>query len=106
MPQYKTPLRDMRFVFNELLNSQKHYETFEAGKEATPDMVDAILEECAKLCEDVLSPLYQSGDKEGCRLEGGKVITPSGFKDAYALCYHSIEFGYLGGEQFMFVASK
>jgi alkylation response protein AidB-like acyl-CoA dehydrogenase len=83
MPHYKTPLRDMRFVFNELLNSQKHYETFDAGKEATPDMVDAILEECAKLCEDVLSPLYQSGDKEGCHMEDGKVITPSGFKEAY-----------------------
>lgn len=83
MPQYKVPLRDMRFVFNELLSSQKHYETFDAGKEATPDMVDAILEECAKLCEDVLSPLYQSGDKEGCHMEDGKVITPSGFKEAY-----------------------
>ena len=83
MPQYKTPLRDMKFVFNELLNAQTHYQNFEAGKEATPDMVDAILEECSKLCEDVLSPLYQSGDKEGCRIEGGQVLTPVGFKAAY-----------------------
>ncbi len=83
MPEYKTPLRDMKFVFNELLNSQAHYQHFAAGEEATPDMVDAILEESAKFCEEVIAPLYQSGDKEGCKLVDGQVITPTGFKEAY-----------------------
>ncbi|GLQ33095.1 acyl-CoA dehydrogenase C-terminal domain-containing protein [Litoribrevibacter albus] len=83
MPEFKAPLRDMRFVFEELLNSYEHYQNFEKGKEATPDMVNAIMEECAKFCEQELAPLYQTGDEEGCRLEDGHVTTPSGFKEAY-----------------------
>jgi alkylation response protein AidB-like acyl-CoA dehydrogenase len=83
MPAYKAPLRDMRFVFNELLGSENHYQQFTEGQEATPDMVDAILTECAKFCEEQLAPLYQSGDQEGCQLVDGKVITPNGFKEAY-----------------------
>ena len=83
MPEYKTPLRDMKFVFNELLGAQEHYKKIPTGEEATPDMIDAILEESAKFSEEVLSPLNQIGDKEGCKLVDGQVITPSGFKAAY-----------------------
>lgn len=83
MPEFKAPLRDMRFVFEELLDSYEHYKKFEKGAEATPDTVNAILEECAKFSEQELAPLYQSGDEEGCRLEDGVVHTPTGYKEAY-----------------------
>ena len=66
MPEYKAPLRDIKFVMNELLNSEQHYANLEGAEDATPDMVDAIIQEGAKFCEQVLSPLNQVGDQEGC----------------------------------------
>jgi alkylation response protein AidB-like acyl-CoA dehydrogenase len=84
MPSYKAPLRDTRFLLNEVLDFPSHYQNLINGGEATPDIVDAILEECAKLCEDVIAPLYHSGDEEGCHLQDGEVRTPKGFKEAYA----------------------
>jgi alkylation response protein AidB-like acyl-CoA dehydrogenase len=83
MPTYKAPLRDMRFLMNEVFDYPKHYSTLSNGADATPDMVEAILGEAAKLCEEVLAPLNQSGDLEGCHFDNGKVTTPKGFKDAY-----------------------
>lgn len=83
MPQYKAPLRDIRFLFHDVLEYPAHYATLPNGAEATPDMVDSILDECAKFCEGVLAPLNQKGDSEGCTLKDGVVTTPSGFKAAY-----------------------
>ncbi|KAF0809553.1 acyl-CoA dehydrogenase [Alcanivorax sp. S71-1-4] len=83
MPQYKVPMRDMRFLLNEVFDYASHYKTLPNGEEATPDMVEAILSECARLCENTIAPLYQSGDEEGCKLVDGQVSTPKGFKEAY-----------------------
>ncbi|NPU92903.1 MAG: acyl-CoA dehydrogenase [Gammaproteobacteria bacterium] len=83
MPQYKAPLRDMNFVMNEVLDYPSHYAKLPCAENSTPDMVEAILSECAKFCEQVLSPLNQTGDEEGCHWENGDVTTPKGFKDAY-----------------------
>ncbi len=83
MPQYKAPLRDMRFLLNEVFDYPAHYAKLSNGAEATPDMVDAILEGCAALCEEVLSPLNLAGDQEGCHFNDGEVTTPKGFKEAY-----------------------
>ena len=84
MLQYKAPLRDMRFLINEVLDYSAHYATLSNGADATPEMVDAILEGAATLCEEVLAPLNASGDREGCQLKDGVVTTPKGFKEAYA----------------------
>jgi len=84
MPAYKAPLRDMRFVMNELLQSPQHYAALPGAEEVTAELIDAILEEGAKFAENELAPLNRIGDMEGCRLEEGVVITPSGFKEAYA----------------------
>ncbi|GGC66642.1 acyl-CoA dehydrogenase C-terminal domain-containing protein [Marinobacter halophilus] len=83
MPVYKAPLRDMKFLINEVFDYPGHYQTLACGENATPDIVEAILNECGRFSEEVLSPLYQSGDQEGCRLENSEVTTPKGFKDAY-----------------------
>jgi len=83
MPEYKAPLRDIQFVRNELLGYEEHYQKL-GFEDATPDVVQAILEEGAKFCEQVLAPLNRVGDQEGCRWsEGGVVTTPKGFKEAY-----------------------
>ena len=65
MIQYKAPLKDIQFLINDVFDFQKHYPQVPGGEEATPEMVDAILGEAARFSEEVISPLYQSGDK-GC----------------------------------------
>jgi hypothetical protein len=82
MPEYQAPLRDIRFAMNELLDFETHYAGLTGCEEATPDLVDAILEEGAKFASLVLSPLNQVGD-QGCTLQNGTVTTPAGFKEAY-----------------------
>lgn len=84
MPDYQAPLRDLRFVMDEMLDYPAHYARLPGGEEATPDVVAAILEEGARFAREVLLPLNQSGDQEGCLLEGGEVKAPKGFKAAYA----------------------
>jgi len=83
MPVYKAPLRDMKFLLNEVFDYPGHYAGLKSGENATPDIVDAVLSECGKFCEEVLSPLYQTGDEQGCKLENGQVSTPAGFREAY-----------------------
>src|SRR3989454_1383683 len=82
MSAYRAPLKDMRFVLNELagLGDVAKLPEFE---EATPDTVDAILEEASKFASEVLDPINFSGDQEGSKLSDGEVRTPCGFRDAY-----------------------
>ena len=82
MPDYKAPLREIKFIMNELLDSEKHYSHIGAD-EASPDMVEAIIGEGAKFCEAVLAPLNVVGDQEGCTWSEDGVKTPTGFKEAY-----------------------
>jgi alkylation response protein AidB-like acyl-CoA dehydrogenase len=83
MPAYKAPLHDIRFLMNEVLDYPAHYQNLSNGEYADADTVDMILEGAADFCENVLSPLNQSGDEEGCHFENGEVKTPKGFKEAY-----------------------
>ena len=83
MPQYTPPVRDTRFVLEHVVGLAQHANQpgFEA---ATPDVVDAVLEEGGRFVAEVLFPLNQTGDREGCtRHADGSVTTPAGFKDAY-----------------------
>ena len=83
MPVYNAPLDNIRFVLHEVLRAEKLAELPGYEDTATADLIDQILEEGAKLCEEVLFPLNMSGDDEGCTLENGVVRTPKGFKEAY-----------------------
>ncbi len=85
MPEYKAPQREIKFVMDEVLDMPGTYAKLPAYAEvATPDMIDAILSEGAKFCENVIAPLNRVGDTEGCtRHEDGSVTTPTGFKEAY-----------------------
>ncbi len=83
MPIYKAPVRDTKFVLNEVLNIEQ-YAALPGFSELTPDLLSAVLEEGAKLVEEVLQPLNQVGDEVGCtRNDDGSVTTPPGFKEAY-----------------------
>jgi 3-(methylsulfanyl)propanoyl-CoA dehydrogenase len=84
---YSAPISEMRFVMDELAGFAELSALIPAYAEATPDMADAILGEAAKFASEVLAPLNRVGDKEGCKLADGGVITPPGWKEAYkAFC--------------------
>ncbi|MFT6288126.1 MAG: alkylation response protein AidB-like acyl-CoA dehydrogenase [Alcanivorax sp.] len=73
----------MNFVMHELLEAESFYQSLPGYEEATADLMTAIVEEGAKFAENVLSPLNQSGDEEGCTWSEKGVKTPSGFPEAY-----------------------
>ncbi len=82
MPIYNAPIEDIKFILYELLDSES-LTSISGYEDATRDLVEQILEEGGKMCEQVLFPLNQSGDEEGCHYENGVVRTPKGFKEAY-----------------------
>lgn len=83
MPQYTAPLRDINFVLKEVLNCDKHFASLATREEVSEDLMDAIISEGAKFSENVLSPLNQIGDQQGCTWSESGVTTPEGFKEAY-----------------------
>jgi alkylation response protein AidB-like acyl-CoA dehydrogenase len=83
MPTYKAPVEEVQFLLNDVFHVER-YANLPGFSELTPDVVGAVLDEAAKLTEDVLAPLNRVGDTEGCkRHDDGRVTTPTGFKDAY-----------------------
>ena len=83
MTIYRAPVQDTLFVLNDVLGYQR-YSNLAGFSDATPDVLEAILAEGAKLAENVMHPLNRVGDLEGCvRHDDGSVTTPKGFKDAY-----------------------
>ncbi len=84
MTVYTAPLREMRFVLHDVLGAADTLTALPGFADSTADLMDAILAECAKLCEGVLFPLNQTADQEGCTFKDGKVTTPKGLKEAYA----------------------
>ena len=85
MPHYTAPLRDMRFVLFELLKVQDELKALPPHAGLDIETIDAVLEEGAKFASQVIQPLNQVGDREGCTYHGDGVVTaPAGFKQAYA----------------------
>ena len=82
MSEYIAPIRDMQFVLKELAGLEQVAQ-MPGCEDATPDMVDAIMEEAAKFAEGVLSPLNIPGDQEGAKWHNKAVTMPKGFKEAY-----------------------
>lgn len=84
MPQFKANIRDFQFLLNEYLNLSQ-YANIDGFAEAGEELMNPVLEAAAQMCEEVLFPLNQKGDKEGLKYDNGRVIMPDGFKEAYRL---------------------
>ncbi|GFM68457.1 acyl-CoA dehydrogenase [Pseudomonas cichorii] len=84
MADYKAPLRDMRFVLNEVFEVSTLWAQLPALAETVDaETVDAILEEASKVCSKTIAPLSRNGDEEGCHWNDTVVTTPAGFPEAY-----------------------
>ena len=82
MPTYIAPVEDMMFLFEKLRNN-KNYNEIKKYEEVTPELVKNILEEAAKINQNIILPLAKVGDENPAVLENGIVITPPGYKEAY-----------------------
>ena len=86
MSRYTAPLADLRFALFDVLDVESVYRGLPGCAAATRDVIDAVLDEAAKFAEQVLAPLNQTGDAEGCQFDAAthSVRTPKGFKEAFA----------------------
>ena len=82
MQIYKAPLNDIKFLLNNFLDLSNHQYILSNSDLEISDL-EMVIDEAAKICEEILLPLNQSGDLEGCSFDKGKVTTPKGFKEAY-----------------------
>jgi alkylation response protein AidB-like acyl-CoA dehydrogenase len=82
MPTYTPPEENIKFILHDVLNASQLSE-LPGYEDFSEDLMDQVIEEGGKICADVLFPLNQSGDQEGCTYENGVVRTPKGFKEAY-----------------------
>lgn len=84
MSQYNVPLRDMQFIFSELLDVDKALNAIPAYTDIDTSTINQVLEEAGKFATEVIFPLNHTGDQEGCTYhDQGSVTTPKGFKEAY-----------------------
>ncbi|MBP0592281.1 acyl-CoA dehydrogenase C-terminal domain-containing protein [Paraburkholderia sp. LEh10] len=85
MPGYDAPIREIRFLLEDVFGYDQHTPNLPGFEEATLDVVMAVLDGAAEFVKDVLVPINLPGDREGCHFDQGAVTTPKGYKEAYEL---------------------
>jgi Acyl-CoA dehydrogenases len=96
MTDYRVPLQDMRFVLFDVFQSPQLWRSLAGLGEVDEDTANAVLEEAAKICEQVVAPLNREADEQGCHWSAGEVTTPEGFRNAYQV-FNEGGWGGLGG---------
>ena len=84
MPSYQTPLDDMRYLLHEVFNASEHWQQLPAFAHCNQELADTVLEQAAKITGELIAPLNRPGDEQGVRLDNGQVLTPDGFRQAFA----------------------
>ena len=100
MTSYTVPRRDMEFILEEVLDTSAHFQKIIGGEEVNMELVNQILDAGAAICEDVLVPLNEVGDQQGCKIGENGVETPAGFKEAYQQFVEGGWVGLTGEEEF------
>ncbi|MFZ2288304.1 MAG: acyl-CoA dehydrogenase C-terminal domain-containing protein [Halopseudomonas yangmingensis] len=101
MADYKAPLRDIRFVLNEVFEADKLWQSLPGLNGAIDaETADAMLEEAGKITAQTIAPLNRSGDEEGAQWKDGVVTTPSGFKEAFRTYAEGGWVGFAGNPEF------
>ena len=83
MWRYEPPLRDMRFVIEELLDAPAQWAGLAAFADLDVGTARSVLDEAGRFAAEVLAPTNADGDRHGCQWHEGRVSTPPGFRDAY-----------------------
>lgn len=97
MIDYRAPLDDMRFVLFEVLQCEALWQSLPGLEDVDRATAEAVIEEAAKVCEQVIAPLNRPADEQGCALTAGEVTAPKGFKEAYTT-FSEGGWGALGGD--------
>jgi len=79
---YKAPVRDLTFILNDVLDIDR-YANQPGFQDVSAELAQQVLEEAGRFADEVIAPINNPGDKEGCRIEGSVVTTPKGWKEAY-----------------------
>ena len=87
MAAYRAPLADIRYLMRDVIDYAGHYAKLPGCNGLGMDEVDMVLDGAARFAEDVLHPLYRSGDESGCRFENGKIVEHWGVPDRFALLH-------------------
>lgn len=82
MANYRAPLDEIRFVVHDVLKYAEHYAALRGPEQVDTETFDMLLEQAGKFCEEVLHPLYRSGDEAGCKFDRGVVTLPKGYREA------------------------
>ena len=85
MASYRTPTQEIQFILNDVVNAGRLAAEIPAFAEATPDLLNGLVDEAAKLGEEVIAPLRATADIQGCRWDNGEVTVPDGFANAYKM---------------------
>ncbi|WP_125256147.1 acyl-CoA dehydrogenase C-terminal domain-containing protein [Brevundimonas fluminis] len=80
---YKAPVRDLTFILSDVLDIDR-YANQPGFQDVSAELAQQVLEEAGRFADEVIAPINNPGDKEGCRIEGSVVTTPKGWKEAYA----------------------
>lgn len=83
MSNYKAPVRDLKFVLNEVFAAEQLLASMPGTAEVNEELINTVLDEGGKVAEGLLAPLNRQGDEIGCRFEAGQVVTPDGFQEAF-----------------------
>jgi alkylation response protein AidB-like acyl-CoA dehydrogenase len=100
MTSYTVPRRDMEFILEEVLDTGAHFQKIIGGEEVNMELVNQILDAGSAICENVLVPLNEVGDQQGCKIGENGVETPAGFKEAYQQFVDGGWVGLTGEEEF------
>ena len=83
MPEYRAPIADMQYLLTQVFDAESVWQSIPAFSHCNAELATTVLDEGARICQQLIAPISRPGDEEGVRLEDGNVKTAKGYKEAY-----------------------